>query len=110
MIFDKIEHADRYFGISENLDKAFRFMMNTDLSALEDGKHVIDGENVFVNVMQAVTKADKNEYEFHEQYYDIQIDLTGAEDVWFPQTIKKLQNPISRISVWGSVYARQSAI
>ena len=39
-------------------------MMNTDLSALEDGKHVIDGENVFVNVMQAVTKADKNEYEF----------------------------------------------
>lgn len=83
MIFDKIEHADRYFGISENLDKAFRFMMNTDLSALEDGKHVIDGENVFVNVMQAVTKADKNEYEFHEEYYDIQIDLTGAEDVWF---------------------------
>lgn len=90
MIFDKIEHADRYFGISENLDKAFRFMMNTDLSALEDGKHVIDGENVFVNVMQAVTKADKNEYEFHEEYYDIQIDLTGAEDVWFSTNYQEI--------------------
>ena len=93
MIFDRIENAGRYMGISENLDKALRFMMETDLSSLENGRHEIDGDNVFVNVMEAVTKAGKCEYEFHEKYYDIQIDLVGNEDVLFSTEYQEITKP-----------------
>ncbi len=90
MIYDKIEHAKRYMGISQNLDRALQYMMDTDLSSLEDGKHIIDGENVFVNVMQADTKVNKKEYEFHEKYYDVQIDIAGREDVLFSSEYKEI--------------------
>lgn len=90
MIYDKIEKAGRYLGISRNMDRAIQYMMDTDFSSLEDGKHVIDGENVFVNVMQADTKADKNEYEFHEDYYDIQIDIVGNEDILFASQFQEI--------------------
>lgn len=96
MIFDKIENAGRYLGISENLDKALKYMMDTDLAALENGKHVVDGEKVFVNIMDAVTKAGKCEYEFHEQYYDIQIDLVGNEDVLFATEYQEITKPYQK--------------
>ncbi len=96
MIYDKIEKAGRYLGISQNMDRAIQYMMDTDLSSLEDGKHVIDGENVFVNVMEAVTKADKNEYEFHQEYYDIQIDIVGNEDIMFASQYQEITKPYQK--------------
>lgn len=96
MIYGKIENIGRYLGINENLDKAICYMEHTDLSLLEDGKHVIDGEKVFVNVMQAVTSPDRQEYEFHEEYYDIQIDLTGKEDIWFSTEYQEITLPYQK--------------
>ena len=54
MIFGNIKDAETYLGMGRNLDTALRYMMETDFSALEDGRHAIDGDNVFVNVMWAV--------------------------------------------------------
>lgn len=93
MIYDKIENAGRYLGISEHLDKAIHYMMDTDFSSLEDGRHVIDGENVFVNVMQADTKTGKEEYESHRAYYDIQIDISGSEDILFSEEFQVITQP-----------------
>lgn len=96
MIYDKIENAGRYLGISPNLDRAIHYMMDTDFSSLEDGKHVIDGNNVFVNVMHAATKAGKEEYEFHEEYYDIQIDIAGNEDILFSTEYQEMTRPYGK--------------
>lgn len=91
MIFDKIENAGRYLGISENLDKAIHFLLENDLTSLPEGKTFIDGDKVFVNVMQAVTNPDaEREYEFHKKYYDIQIDLEGEEKVRFGTGYRKI--------------------
>ena len=50
------------------------------LRALENGKTIIDGENVFVNVMDAdLRDADGAAFEYHRRYADLQIDLTGSE-------------------------------
>lgn len=95
MIYDRIENAGRYLGISKNLDTALHYIMDTDLSALQDGKHTVDGEDVFVNVMHAETKAERAEYEFHEKYYDIQIDLEGAEDIRFAAEYEEITKPYS---------------
>lgn len=96
MLYGQIKNAECYLGISKNLDTALRYMMDTDLSALEDGRHVIDGENVFVNVMQAATQADRCEYEYHEEYYDIQIDLIGAEDILFSTQYEEITCPYEK--------------
>lgn len=110
MIFDKIDNAGRYFGISRNLDTALRYIMDTDLAALEDGKHIVDGEDVFVNVMHAFTKADKDEYEFHEKYYDIQIDLEGAEDIRFSTSYQEITKPYREEKDLGMGHARCEAV
>ena len=42
MIYDKTENAQRYMGISRNLDRALRYMTETDLAQMEDGRIHID--------------------------------------------------------------------
>ena len=96
MIYGEIKNAECYLGINKNLDVALQYMMHTDMAALGDGKHVIDGENVFVNVMQAVTQPDRYEYEFHQEYYDIQIDLAGAEDILFSGQYQEITRPYQK--------------
>mgnify|MGYP000329171092 CR=1 FL=1 len=56
------------------------FLKKCDLTALPDGKTVIDGERVFVNVMEAdLREAEGAEYEYHKRYADLQIDISGSE-------------------------------
>ena len=41
---------------------------------------MIDGERVFVNVMEAdLREAEGAEYEYHKRYADLQIDISGSE-------------------------------
>lgn len=80
MIYDLLKHIGNYKGISRNLDTAIDFITKTDLNSLPMGKTEVDGDNVFVNVMDAVTKELTAEsYEIHKDYMDIQIDLEGTE-------------------------------
>lgn len=80
MIYDLLKHIGNYKGISRNLDTAIDFIAKTDLNSLPMGKTEVDGDNVFVNVMDAVTKELTAEsYEIHKDYMDIQIDLEGTE-------------------------------
>ena len=63
-----------------NLDKAIDWLNSHTLDALENGKTIIDGENVFINVMDAdLRDADGAAFEYHRRYADLQIDLTGSE-------------------------------
>ena len=39
----------------------------------------MDGENVFINVMEADLSPDSTRLEYHKKYADLQIDLTGGE-------------------------------
>lgn len=110
MIFDKTEHADRYFGISSNLDTALAWMMKTDLSSLECGSYPIDGEEVFVKIMNAQTNPDaEREYEYHNLYFDIQIDIKGREDVLFGTEYRKLTRPLWEDIGFGDCDCRATA-
>ena len=63
MIVDSFDYIACYKGLHPNLDTAIDWLNSHTLDALENGKTIIDGENVFINVMDA----------------DLQIDLTGSE-------------------------------
>ena len=82
MIYDKLSNMSFYRGISKNLDTAINFITTHDLNELPLGKTCIDGDNVYINVME--TKAqplEERKYELHKNYMDIQIDLIGIERV-----------------------------
>ena len=83
MIYDRMNELHRYKGIHANIDTAIAYIMDHDLQHLSIGRHEIDGENVFVNVVETETKAyEEGTYEFHKRYIDLHIDLTGEEQVW----------------------------
>ena len=80
MLVDSFDYIACYKGLHPNLDKAIDWLNSHTLDALENGKTIIDGENVFVNVMDAdLRDAEGAAFEYHRRYADLQIDLSGGE-------------------------------
>ena len=80
MIKDRLEHAEIYYGISENLKKGFEWLKNNDLTALPDGRYKISGNEIYANVQSYETKDDAL-YEAHREYADIQFMIKGREKI-----------------------------
>jgi len=63
-----------------NYIKALEYIKKTDLNALETGKHIIDGDNLFVNINDSQMKTpEQARLEVHDKYIDIQIPLSKSE-------------------------------
>lgn len=84
MIIDKLENAQKYYVLGESFKKAFEFLKNTNIVELENGKHELDGENLFVSVQDYMTKAlDDCRFEAHKKYIDIQYIAKGFEKLGY---------------------------
>lgn len=60
--------------------QALQFIADNDLDGLECGKHIIDGDNIYVNIVDAGLKApEEARLEAHDKYIDIQVPLSRAE-------------------------------
>ena len=60
--------------------KALEFIATTDLDSLEPGTHTIDGENLYVNIVDSQLKTpEQARLEVHNKYIDIQVPLSGPE-------------------------------
>jgi YhcH/YjgK/YiaL family protein len=80
MILDKLERIDYYRSGNPYINIAFDFLKTSNLMALENGKHIIDAENVFALVMEYDTHPLlEGKWEAHRKYYDIQYILEGNE-------------------------------
>lgn len=61
-------------------NKALDFIKNTDLGTLPLGKHIIDGDNLWVNIVDSHLKTPTEAtLEAHDKYIDIQIPLSCEE-------------------------------
>lgn len=68
------------YDLNPNVQKALEFMKTTDLNQLPAGKHVIDGDNLWVNIVDSDLKSSSAaRLEAHAQYIDVQIPLSGPE-------------------------------
>lgn len=82
MILDTLENLSSYFGISDNLDKALQWLQSTPLMSVELGKHIICGEDVFCNAIEATPKqASIPTAEAHRDYLDIHVALEAGEQI-----------------------------
>jgi YhcH/YjgK/YiaL family protein len=82
MILDDNQHAHLYTSAHPLFRKAFDFLNSTDFSKLDFGKHIIDGDRLFVLFMEYDTKAiEECVMESHRKYIDIQCMIEGEESM-----------------------------
>jgi YhcH/YjgK/YiaL family protein len=83
MVYDKIENAGYYYGISPRVEKALRFLRENDLASLKEGKTPIDGDDVVVNVWMNTTKPYSTaKLETHQEFLDLHYLVDGKEDIF----------------------------
>ena len=71
MIVDSFDYIMKYKGLHPNLDTAIDWLNSHTLDALENGKTLIDGDKVFVNVMDAdLREANGAAFEYHRRPAD----------------------------------------
>ena len=54
MICDTLQHLGRYRGCTPILDTAIDYLLTHDLAALLLGRTEVDGDKVFINLMDAI--------------------------------------------------------
>lgn len=80
MITDTLNHLSRYRGMHKALDTVIDWLETHELDALPNGRTIIDGDHIFINVMEAdLHSAQEADFEYHCRYADLQVDLTGGE-------------------------------
>ena len=89
MIIDKLENLQQYAALNPFFPKVIEFLKNNDLKSLENGKHIIDGADCFINVMDTKGKTKEEAVmETHNNMLDIQIPLD--EDETYGYTLTEL--------------------
>lgn len=82
MIFGNLEFANRYNFLGEKLEKCFNYIKENDLKTFENGVYHIDGDNIFVNIVEYTTTTIENRFwETHKTYVDLHLMLTGKEEI-----------------------------
>jgi YhcH/YjgK/YiaL family protein len=80
MILDSLQNAASVLSLNPYFKQAFEYIRSNDLSKMEPGKIVLNGENLYISIMQNEGKApEAAKMETHRKYLDIQIILTGQE-------------------------------
>lgn len=84
MILDKIEHWEKYAGLSPDLVRGLELLASGKLDALADGKHDIDGDRLYASVQTYTPKAPGEcRWEAHRRYIDIQYLVSGCEHMGY---------------------------
>ena len=103
MKFDKLENLEKYKDYHPSFERAIDFLRSADLEALSIGKHLIDGENLFVSVAEYTTK-EQGYLEAHKDYIDIQLITKGSEKIGHAklsgQKIKEEYDPVRDIAFY----------
>lgn len=60
--------------------KAIEYIRTHDLNALENGRHELDGDNLFVNIVDGrMRPVSEARLEVHDVYIDVQVPLSKGE-------------------------------
>ncbi|MDY3287320.1 MAG: YhcH/YjgK/YiaL family protein [Eubacteriales bacterium] len=79
MILTDLAHMYRYAPLSAGIALGLRFLESAAADTLSPGRVTLDGDRVYVNVMEYETAQKNPVFEAHRRYIDIQCVLRGAE-------------------------------
>lgn len=82
MIFSNIQNLEEYPFLDSQVKECFAYAKSHDLLSFEKGSHPIDGERLFVNIVEyATTTPEERFWEAHRQYLDLHLMLRGQEQI-----------------------------
>lgn len=82
MIFGNIKNLEEFSYLEEGLKECFEYAANHDLAGFEKGSHKIDGDRLFVNIVEYETTERENRFwEAHREYLDVHLMLNGEEQI-----------------------------
>lgn len=82
MIFGNLGTLDEYPFLDAQVKECFAYAASHDLASYEKGSHPIDGERLFVNIVEYTTTTPENRFwEAHRQYLDLHLMLHGEEQI-----------------------------
>ena len=82
MIVDEVKNGMKYATLNPRFARAFEFLNNNDLESLPLGKMVLDGDDMWANVVELKgNTADNIKMEVHRQYIDIQVPVSKTERI-----------------------------
>jgi YhcH/YjgK/YiaL family protein len=80
MVIDTIDNLGKYVGMNPLFADVVEFLKGNNLSTMEEGKHPIQGKNLFVNITTAKGRTKEQAVlETHIEMIDIQIPLDTEE-------------------------------
>ena len=82
MVFGNIRDLKDFGYLEENVRKCFDYAREHDLLSYEKGSHPLDGDELFVNIVEYETTTPENRFwEAHRQYLDLHFMLRGPEQI-----------------------------
>ena len=84
MIIDDLEQAHKYYSVHPRFQKAFEYLLHTDLDKVTPNKYSIEGDDIFAIVVNdpAVPMLEStSQFECHNTYIDIQYVFGGEETI-----------------------------
>ena len=82
MILDSVKSFEKYKTLVPGFDKVYDFLRNNKLQELAEGKHEIDGENVWCTIFHGELKGIEDcPLEVHDSYIDIHVIIEGVETI-----------------------------
>lgn len=82
MIVARLEDSARYAGLHPLFRKVFELAGSREIQSLPPGRHDIDGDSLFVNVVKGDAGGRKEDFlEAHRDYIDVQCTVAGKEEI-----------------------------
>lgn len=80
MIIDTLDNLKKYVSLNPLFQDVVNFLESNKLETLEDGKHLINNNDVFVNVQTLKGKTrEEAAMEYHKKMIDIQVPISTPE-------------------------------
>jgi len=82
VILGRIKQADRYLNLNPRFAEAFAFLRQKGLAEFTEGRHDIDGDNIYAVVIRGTGKPHSQaKLEVHRKYIDVQYVVFGHDDM-----------------------------
>lgn len=80
MFHSHISIAEKYDYLAPKFRAAYKWLAETDLAAIADGKYRVLGDDVIADVQSYTTQPESDRrFETHDQHFDIQYMAEGQE-------------------------------
>ena len=90
MIFAKLNNDPALRACPEPIQKALLYLRQADLMSMPLARHEIQGEDIFLNLMDMTTHPFEGSHpEVHQNYIDLMFWPEGGVSVWPPSLVPR---------------------